>query len=348
MQARADTLPDAAELARLCEWMDLKGLAVGAIEDLRPLLGGTQNIMLSFRRGALRCVLRRPPRSKRAHSDQTMLREARILKGLAGTAVPHPRLIACCEDSDVLGAVFYLMEPIEGFNATTGLPPRHRVDEHLRHRMGLGMIEALVTLGEVDYCRQGLADLGKPVGFLERQALRWQSELEGYLRLPGYERSALPDIRPITEYLRDRRPASFTPGLMHGDYHLANVMFAPDSARVAAIVDWEMCTLGDPLLDFAWLLETWPQPGVPGLFKFVAAEALCTLDALIGHYAERGSRSLEHLDWYRVLACYKYGVLLEGTNARACAGKVPRTIGDSLHAVAVNLIERALRKIGHD
>jgi aminoglycoside phosphotransferase (APT) family kinase protein len=344
-QTQADTLLSAADLARLCEWMDLEGLPAGTIEDLRPLPGGTQNIMLSFSRGGLRCVLRRPPRNKRAHSDRTMLREARILEGLAGTAVPHARLIACCQDPQVLGAVFYLMEPIEGFNATNGLPPRYRDDEQLRHRMGFGMIEALVTLGEVDYRRQGLADLGQPEGFLQRQAQRWQSELEGYLRLPGYDRIALPDLRPIAQYLQDRLPSTTTPGLMHGDYHLANVMFAPDSARVAAIVDWEMCTLGDPLLDLAWLLESWPQPGVPRLFNFAPAETMGSIETLIEHYAARGTRSLGYLDWYRVLACYKYGILLEGTHARARAGKASQAIGDRLHEIAVELIERALRKI---
>jgi len=340
-----NALLNAADLARLSGWMDRRGLPAGTIEDLRPLAGGTQNIMLSFSRGGSHYVLRRPPLNKRAQSDQTMLREARILEGLEGTTVPHARLIAHCEDLGVLGAVFYLMEPIDGFNAANGLPRRHSEDQALRHRMGLGMVDALVTLGEVDYQRRGLADLGHAEGFLERQARRWQSELESYLSLPGYGKIAVPDVRPITQYLEDELPPTFRPGLLHGDYHLANVMFAPDSARVAAIVDWEMCTVGDPLLDFGWLLETMPRPGIPTMFKIRPTETMTPDDAMIAHYAERSSRSLEHLDWYRVLSCYKLGIILEGTHARACDGKAPKTVGDALHTMATTLIERALAKI---
>ena len=122
-------------------------------------------------------------------------------------------------------------------------------------------------------------------------------------------------------------------------------MFAPDSARVAAIVDWEMCTIGDPLLDLAWMLETWPVPGQRTVVNIRPSETMTPVDALIAHYAERSSRSVKHLDWYRVLACYKLGIVLEGTHARACAGMAPKETGDALHALATDLIERALRKI---
>jgi aminoglycoside phosphotransferase (APT) family kinase protein len=135
---------------------------------------------------------------------------------------------------------------------------------------------------------------------------------------------------------------------MHGDYHLANLLYSRTGPEVAAIVDWEMCTVGDPLVDLGWLLATWPDPeaGMPGMpGMLMAAGGLAGKDELVARYAERSDRDLSALDWYTVLACFKLGIVLEGTHARACAGKAPAGVGDMLHAMTLALFAQACRMI---
>ena len=134
---------------------------------------------------------------------------------------------------------------------------------------------------------------------------------------------------------------------MHGDYHAANVMFSPTGPEVVAIVDWEMCTIGDPLLDLGWMLATWFAPGRDPVLTNVLMDAggLATPDELIERYAQNTTRDLSNIDWYTVLACFKLGIILEGSNARAAAGLAPKEIGDRLHIATVRLFERALATI---
>ena len=152
----------AVDLARLADWMDGEGLGSGAVEDAQQLSGGTQNILLHFHRSGRPYVLRRPPPVLRANSNETMRREARVLAALKGSGVPHPGLIAACADEGVLGAAFYLMEPVNGFNAATGLEALHAADAAVRHRMGLSMVEAIARLGALDYRAVGLEGFGRP------------------------------------------------------------------------------------------------------------------------------------------------------------------------------------------
>jgi len=335
------------DLDRLAAWMDAEGLPGGPIVKAQRLSGGTQNILIHFERGGQHYVLRRPPIHKRSNSDETMRREARILAALADTGVPHPRLIAASAGTDVLGASFYLMQPVAGFNPTTGLPEPYATDPSWRHRAGLAMVDAVAALGEVDHERVGLADFGKPGGFLERQVERWRAQLESYSDLAGYPGPEIPGVERVAEWLERNRPQQWRPGILHGDFHLANVMFAHDSPAVAAIVDWELATIGDPLLDLGWLLATWPEHGAsdPGAIGVEPWEGFPRPEELVARYQVRSDRSLEAIDWYVVLACYKLGIILEGTHARACAGKADRSIGELLHATTVGLFERALRRI---
>src|SRR4051794_35116537 len=161
--------------------MTEQGLGDGPLENVSEITGGTQNVMLRFTRSGREYVFRRGPRHLRPVSNKVILRETRVLHALAGTDVPHPRLIAVCEDTAVLrDAVFYLMEPVDGFNAGATLPPLHAGDAAIRHEMGLSMAESVAKLGAIDHVAVGLADFGKPEGFLERQVPRWLSELESY------------------------------------------------------------------------------------------------------------------------------------------------------------------------
>lgn len=330
----------------LASWMDHQQLPQGPIEALEALAGGTQNALVSFTRGGETYVLRRGPRHLRKASNEVIRREMRVLEALRDSAVPHPRFIAGCPDETVMGgAVFYLMERVDGFNATVSLPDLHATDRAIQHEMGLQVADAAASLGSVDYDSVGLADFGRPDGFLERQVPRWRAELESYDELDGYPGPEIPDLDDVGDWLERNRPTEWRPGIMHGDYHLANVLFAPDGPNLAAVVDWEMCTIGDPLLDLGWMLATWPSRDHPAAAavtgRLSAADGLPGTDELVARYAERSDRDLSAIDWYTVLACFKLGIVLEGTYARALAGKASMATGELLHAITLGLFARA-------
>ena len=338
-----DDLP--LDLSGVAAWMSREGLGDGPIGDVSVIVGGTQNVMLRFSRAGRDYVLRRGPQHLRPVSNSVILRETRVLRALAGTDVPHPALIAVCEDISILGdAVFYLMEPVEGFNAGSEMPELHASTVAVRHEMGLSMADAVARLGAVDHVAVGLADFGKPAGFLERQVPRWLSELESYAKFENYPGPDIGDVGGVAAWLRQHQPADFSPGIMHGDYHAANVMFSRSGPELVAIVDWEMCTIGDPLLDLGWMLATWYRPGDEPVLpnEFMVAGGLATPDELLQRYAQNTTRDLSDIDWYTVLSCFKLGIILEGTHARAAAGLAPKEIGDVLHTATVRLFERAM------
>ena len=343
-----DHVTDHVNLQAVADWMSGQGLGEGPLEDVATVTGGTQNVMLRFTRAGRPYVLRRGPRHLRPRSNSVILRETTVLAALAGSDVPHPRLIATCDDAGVLGdAVFYLMEPVDGFNAGEGLPSLHADDPDVRHGMGLSMAESLAKLGAVDHVAVGLADFGKPAGFLERQVPRWLGELESYREYENYPGPDIPGVDQVAAWLEQHRPATCTPGIMHGDYHAANVMFSRTGPDIVAIVDWEMSTIGDPLLDLGWLLATWKQPDGASVFSHALSneDGLASTDALFARYAANTTRDLSQITWYTVLACFKLGIVIEGTLARACAGKAEKEVGDQLHAATVHLFERALTQI---
>lgn len=336
------------DLGSLARWMDGKHLGSGPIEAVTTLAGGTQNILIAFSRAHRRYVLRRPPLHPRANGNDTMRKEMRVLAALAGTDVPHARLIAGCPDTDTLGASFYLMEPVAGFNVTVEVPQLHASDPAIRRAMGFALIDGIVRLGRVDHAAVGLADLGKPDGFLERQVSRWQQQLESYADYEGWPGpNTLPGVRRLADWLSRNCPRSFRPGIMHGDYHLANVMYRYDGPELAAIVDWELATIGDPLLDLAMVLTTWPRTDDTTSMKIEPWEGFPNVVELGSAYAADTNRNLSALPWYLVLACFKLGILLEGTHARACAGKADVRVGARFHARTLALFQRALTQISN-
>ena len=336
------------DLRALEHWLIDVGLGEGPITDITPLTGGTQNILLRFRQDDRLFVLRRPPVHLRSNSNETMRREARVLAAIADTGVPHPRLIAACSDETVLGAAFYLMQPVDGFNASEGLPSPHRNSSEMRRRMGLALAEGIAALAALDYQALGLGDLGRPENYLERQVARWKSQLESYGDQSGWPGAgSIPGVEVVGSWLEAHRPKASAPGIIHGDYHLANVMYRRDSGELAAIVDWELTTVGDPLIDLGWLMATWPTDDVsPAEAPVTPWEGFPTIDELVAHYGRHSDRDLSSIHWYGVLACYKLGIILEGTYARACAGRAPPETGTRLHAQTLNLFHRAQRWIG--
>ncbi len=318
----------------------------GPVTDCVPLAGGTQNhLFLLTRADGSAIVLRRPPRHPRPKSDETMLREARVLAALSGAGsgagVPHPTFFAVCDDPSVIGTCFHLGAAVDGFNPGSALEGRYVDDPDWQRSLGLSMVDAIAALASIRPDEVGLADLGRPDGWIERQVPRWRALLDSFQGFEGYDGPDLPGVDRVGTWLEAHRPDDFTCRVIHGDFHLANVLARHDRPELAAVVDWELTTLGDPRLDLAWLLAT---SGGVGSFA-AAAPGFPSPDELIDRYADLTGLSVDDLDWWWTLACYKLGIILEGTNARAAAGLAPVETGRDLHERAVLLFEQAGRLV---
>ena len=332
------------DLVGVERWLVDNSVVAGpGLDSIRQLAGGTQNIVLRFSNGGRDYVLRHPPAKPRPNSNKLLERELRVLGALTGSAVPHPAVVGACLDPAVIGGVFYVMEAVDGFNPTVAMDEAAAASPEIRHRMGLEMIDGLVALAQVDVAASGLADFGKLDGFLERQVSRWASELASYERFAGWQGpAALGDVAAVGQWLADNVPPDMKPGIIHGDYHIGNCIFGNDGA-LNAIVDWEMATLGDPLVDLGRLLVSWPGNGSvkPHTMRVTPLDGFPSNAEMVARYAERSGRSLVHLPWFEVLACYKLGLILEGTHARAQAGLADMATGERLHRSAVALLDEA-------
>lgn len=341
-------IDDVLDTGRLSRWMSDTGLGDGHIEDAVLLTGGTQNILVRFRHAGRDLVLRRPPLRAPTNRNALILREATVLEALRGTSVPHAPLVATCADEDVLGgAVFYVMDAVTGFNPAEELP-KGLDDYRARERIAFEATDALAAIGALDYLDIGLDGFGKPEGFLERQVARWAGERDGYLAMGNYDGLPLPGYESIRNHLADNVPASFGVGLMHGDYHLGNLMFDHATADIVAVLDWEMSTIGDPLMDLGRYLAMWPDDHevIIDTGAIWTAGPLPTPETLVERYVQRSGSEVEHLQWYVLMGCFKLGIVLEGTYARSCAGLAPIHVGQLLHDASVRLFERACRLIG--
>jgi aminoglycoside phosphotransferase (APT) family kinase protein len=320
-------------------WVAEQGIG-SQLTGVEPLTGGTQNIVVRLRLDGQRLVLRRPPAHPRPNSNRTMLREIAVLRTLAGSNVPHPAFVASCEDLDVLGVVFYLMEEVEGFNPGNETAEAYARDPGFRHRFGLNYAADVARLGQVSWAGSELAALKRPGSFLERQVPQWRSAVDLYRQQDGYAHDSLPGVDELMDWLDAGRPPDSEPGIMHGDIHLNNTLLRRDRPEVAAFIDWEMCTVGDPLLDLAWILICWPVAPAPlGAGEELGAlGGLASRSELLEAYLAAGGREPRRLDWYLALACLKLGVVIEGTWARYLVGLATQEAGERLHAAAVQLI----------
>jgi aminoglycoside phosphotransferase (APT) family kinase protein len=310
---------------RLAAWLDDEGLpGKGEALEVRMIAGGSQNEIFEVRRGELHGALRIPPPSAPESRDDGIWREWRIIEALDGTDVPHTPAIAACRHTDVLGRAFYVMGFVDGWSpmglevqpdGSRPWPEPFRRDLDARRGLAYQLVEGIARLGQVDWRAKGLDDLGRPDGFHDRQVDRWTSFLE---RIKGRD---LPGFDEAAAWLRAHKPLDFTPGLMHGDYQFANVMYAHGApARLAAIVDWEMGTVGDPKLDLGWVVHSWPEDtssGEGATGGYVDMTGMPSRAQVLAHYAEVSGRQVDDIDYYCVLAKWKLAVVLEQGYQRA-------------------------------
>jgi aminoglycoside phosphotransferase (APT) family kinase protein len=342
-----DRVAGLVDEARLARWLDEQRLP-GAGEPLgaRFVTGGASNEIFEIRRGEARMALRRPPRLVPKGRNETMLREARVLAALRDSDVPHARLLGVCEDVSVLGACFYVMDWVEGWTPLGPLPEPFL--SHAEEKRGLGdeLVDAIANLSRVDWRAGGLEGFGKPEGFLERQVDRWLAHLA------SFRFRELPGLAAAAAWLRSHTPRSFRPGILHGDYQFANVMFRHGApARMAAVVDWEMSTVGDPLLDLGWVLMGWPDPDEergrsgPGSDRSQALyfdyTGMQSRAELMERYAARSGLALDAIDYYVVLARFKMACVLEGGYARYVSGGADNPKMAAFGDVVLDMARRA-------
>ena len=293
---------------------ELPGLAQGPLTG-RLIEGGRSNLTYTVSDGTSRWVVRRPPLGHVLATAHDMRREHRVISALHPTSVPVPRPLLLCEDEEVLGAPFYVMEFVEGTPYRTAdqlapLGPRRTRDAVL------SLVDTLVGLHAVDPASVGLEDFGRPEGFLDRQLRRWGKQLD------ASRNRDLAGIDELHATLGRRLPDSPAPTVIHGDYRLDNVLIGPDD-RIKAILDWEMSTLGDPLTDLGLLVMYSMPLGTPDSPVSTTAEAdgHPAPTELIQRYAERSGRDVSAVAWYTAFAWFKLAVILEGIHYRYTLGQ---------------------------
>jgi aminoglycoside phosphotransferase (APT) family kinase protein len=264
-------------------------------------------------------VLRRPPAVINAPGASDMNREWRILTALEGTSVPHPSPLLFGGPDSPLSGPFLIMAHVDGFNPVGVLPPPYDTPG-ARRDLAFALVDALAELAAVPWRERGLDGLGKPEAFLDRQVSRWLRQLDGYAKLPTYQARDIPGLDWLANWLEANRPPAQPAALMHGDYSLFNVMASPrDTRRLAAVIDWDTGTIGDPLLDIGHLLARWTDPGEEpalGTWDIETRDGLPTRPELAARYAERTGVDLSALPYYEALALFKLAIILEGAVAR--------------------------------
>ncbi len=326
------------DLDALTRWLDTErpGLRAGPLHG-DVVAGGKSNLTYRITDGTSAWALRRPPLAHVLPTAHDMVREYTVMSALGPTAVPVPRTIALCTDESVLGARFYLMSFVDGVvldrpEAIGKLTPelaRSTCDQ---------LMDTLVTLHGVDPQGVGLAEFGRPAGFLSRQVRRWTQQWQANETEP---RENLP---ALLEKLTATVPEQSRAGIVHGDYRLTNVMYTPDLSGIAAVVDWEMATLGDPLTDVGLLVvyQTLSADDDGVMPRMSPADGFPTADELVARYAAQSDRDLSDLDWYVAFGYFKLAVISEGIHNRYLQGKTVGAGFDHFGDSVPRLLDTAL------
>jgi aminoglycoside phosphotransferase (APT) family kinase protein len=324
-------------LEPLIEFLQAGGLEAPTDLTAQPVGDGHSNVTFTL---STDVVLRRPPRGPLPPSAHDVLREARLLRALEPTPVRAPKVLAVCDDPAVIGSPFYVMERVDGCVVTDRLPEPLDNPEQ-RARIADELIDSLVELHAVDWSAVGLEGFGRPSGYLERQLRRFTGLWE-------HNRTReLEQVEQVGSWLAANMPSSPPATIVHGDYRLGNTMLALGApARLIAILDWEMATIGDPLADIGYMMLHWIEPGDKvGRFNLQNVTTLPgfpTRQEMIARYEERSGRSMQALSWYVALALWKAVVFMEGNYKRAISGASDDPYLMAFGEGVVELADRAL------
>jgi aminoglycoside phosphotransferase (APT) family kinase protein len=309
--------------------------------DVRLISGGKSNLTYRVASDAGEVILRRPPLGHTLPTAHDMVREHRVLDALQPTAVPVPRVLHLDGADGPLEAPFYVMERVVGHVCRNALPPGYADTPEARAGIGAALVDTLAALHTVDPAAVGLADFGRPAGFMERQLRRWWEQ---------WERSRT-DHLPALEALRDDLvrglPAEGRAAIVHGDYRLDNTVLHPTRpGEVVAVLDWEMSTLGDPLADLGALLAYWSEDDDDPVLEaarivapLTAAPGFPTRRDVIARYAERTGFDVERIGWYQAFAYFKLAIICQGIAARAAGGAMLGSGFDTAQALVEPLTQ---------
>jgi aminoglycoside phosphotransferase (APT) family kinase protein len=306
--------------------------------------GGSCEMFRVDRRGES-WVVRRAPRAAVSATAHQVIREARIMDALSGQGVPVPRVLARSEDPAVLGAPFFVMSFVEGdVIRRNGLPPALRDDPASHGSIGEQLVDTLADLHAVDWANTAIAEMSYPEGFLDRQVDRWMTQLD------SYRVRELDDIDELARWLQANIPDRADMTVMHGDYKVDNVIWAPSPPpRIACVVDFEMTTVGDPLIDLAWAMIFWPEDGnpialaAPGSPNGMHAEHCQAPAELVDRYATATGRDMSRFHWYQVFSAWKLAIVLEGSYAAHVRGESRNPVHEVFGALVDQLLIRARR-----
>lgn len=280
--------------------------------EVEQFPGGHSNLTYCVRFGGLEFVMRRPPFGPVAPTAHDMPREFRLLAAINPHFKLAPKAYLLCEDTSVIGSPFYLMERRNGIIVRQAIPPEIGDDLRMRYEVSRSLVDTLSDMHAIDIRETGLIGIGKPAGFVRRQVEGWAGRWE------RSKTTELPQMTEAAKWLIERLPADPEhPTLVHNDYKLDNVMLdAADPTRVVAILDWEMCTVGDPLIDVGLLLCYWPQADDPELFSG-SLRSVTMLPGwmkradIVERYAERSGRDLSNIKYYHIFALFKLAVVIQ-------------------------------------
>jgi aminoglycoside phosphotransferase (APT) family kinase protein len=335
------------DLARVTPWL------VEHVPDLEPPLEltrvgeGQSNLTYRVRDASGRkIVLRRPPTGDILPSAHDMAREYRVLRGLASENMPVPRPLALCEDPEVTGAVFYVMEHVDGLVLTT-LETAERMTPAARAETGRSMVRTLVRLQSTDLEASGLAEMRRPGSYGSRQLRRWRRQWE------ASRTRDLPRVDALADRLEANVPEETDVTVVHGDFHLLNVIVGPDG-EVRAVVDWELCTVGDPLADLGLTIAYWSELGKPaGEERHLFREPITDLPGfpdsaeLIAVYERASGRDVSALGFWLAFAYWKIAIITEGVYRRwldnPSSGSNPAHVGAAVERL-VELANRSARE----
>jgi aminoglycoside phosphotransferase (APT) family kinase protein len=312
---------DATRPVRAGEELDLAALAtfLGSEVTVEQFPGGHSNLTYLVRRGADELVLRRPPFGSKVKSAHDMGREVTVLTHLAPVYARAPKVIAYEPTGDVLGAPFYLMERRRGVILRKGLPPELAADRAAIVRACELLVDALVDLHAVDYAAAGLGDFGKPAGYIGRQVSGWS---ERYTNAQTDDIAAMPEV---AAWLAAHQPADGAPALIHNDFKFDNVIFDPALQSITGVLDWEMTTIGDPLMDLGTALSYWAQASDPPAYHALpfgptAAPGMLTRQEIANRYFERSGRHTESLVFFYAFGLFKTAVIAQQIYVRFAKG----------------------------
>jgi aminoglycoside phosphotransferase (APT) family kinase protein len=286
--------------------------------EAQLVAGGKSNLTFELHSAAGELILRRPPVGKLLPSAHDMAREARVQHALATTGVPVASILFLEPSAQTLDTPFYLMEKVNGHVIRDAMPPGYAETPADRRKIADALVDALVELHGIQPASVGLEDFGRPDGFLARQVRRWKGQSE------ATRSRDVPELDALAAALEAKLPASPPPAIVHGDFRLDNcLMDSADPGRVAAVLDWELSTIGDPLADLGLLLFYWREngePAIPLVPTVTSLDGFPPRSYLLARYAQRTGIDAATVPFYEAFARFKFAVIIQGVTARSAAG----------------------------